>query len=288
MTDFFVEPVYKSAFEQLGLTSIDAFFAFQGDKNLAKANLAPHRSRIEFQIDTPATTLFLKRYDNPPMSAQFKNWISTKKRISFGFAEFETTSKLLSLGINTPKSVAWGQLRGCFFEKHSFIITEKVPQGESIERRLPDCFNSSVTLENLKLRRQFISRLAEFIKKFHETGFRHRDLYFSHIFLTADSQFYLIDLARAFRPAVFSERYRIKDLAELNYSAPTRYFSNADRLRFYNAYAGESKLKSRDKTLIRKIIRKTRQIARHDIKRRNNGTEGSNHNRAVRYVAGRG
>jgi tRNA A-37 threonylcarbamoyl transferase component Bud32 len=155
-----------------------------------------------------------------------------------------------------------------FLEKCSFIITEKVPQGESIERQLPAFFDGAATPENLKLRRQFIGRLAEFVKKFHETGYRHRDLYFSHIFLTADGQFYLIDLARTFRPAIFAERYRVKDLAELNYSATKQFFSNTDRLRFYIVYTGGLKLKSRDKTLIRKIIRKTRQIARHDIKKK--------------------
>jgi len=268
MTDFFIEPAYKTAFESAGLTSIEAIFAFQGDKNLSKANLAPHRSRIEFQIDKTETSLFLKRYDHPPVIAQLKNWISEKKPASLGFAEYEAMSKLLSLGINTPKVVAWGELRGRFFEKRSFIITEKVPQGESIERRLPDFFNYHATSENLKLRRQFIGRLAGFIRKFHNTGYRHRDLYFSHIFLSADGQFYLIDLARAFRPTVFADRYQVKDLAELNYSAPTRHFSNTDRIRFYIAYAGGQKLTSQDKTLIRKIIRKTGQIARHDIKKK--------------------
>jgi tRNA A-37 threonylcarbamoyl transferase component Bud32 len=268
MTVFFVEPAYIQAFEKVRLTSIEAVFAFQGDKNLSKANLAPHRSRIEFQVDTPTTTLFLKRYDNPPVTAQFKNWISAKKRVSFGFAEYETMSNLASLGINTPKVVAWGESQGVLFEKRSFIITEKVPQGESIERRLPDCFNNYTSPENLKVRRQFISRLAEFIKKFHDTGYRHRDLYFSHIFLTAGGQFYLIDLARAFRPAIFSQRYRVKDLAELNYSAPKKHFSNTDRLRFYMTYAGKDNLTAQDKTLIRRVIHKTMRIAGHDAKKK--------------------
>jgi tRNA A-37 threonylcarbamoyl transferase component Bud32 len=278
MTEFFVEPEYKAAFEKIGLTSINAVFAFEGDRNLAKANLAPHRSRIEFQIDTPATTLFLKRYNHSPIIAQLRNWISAKKLTSIGLAECEATSNLASLGINTPKVVAWGELQGLFLEKCSFIITEKVPQGESIERQLPAFFDGAATPENLKLRREFIGRLAEFVKKFHDTGYRHRDLYFSHIFLTANGQFYLIDLARAFRPTIFRERYQIKDLAELNYSASTRYFSNIDRLRFYLVYAGGQKLQSQDKTLIRKVIRKTRQIARHDIKRRVNDTENRNQN----------
>ncbi len=81
----------------------------------------------------------------------------------------------------------------------------------------------------MKLKRNFLERLAAFIKKFHETGYRHRDLYLAHIFYGDSGEFYLIDLARAFKPRLFEERYRVKDLAQLYYSAPKRYFTMCDR-----------------------------------------------------------
>ncbi|MFH1369833.1 MAG: lipopolysaccharide heptosyltransferase II [Planctomycetota bacterium] len=266
-TDFFVDPAYKNGLEKLGLKSIDAVFAFQTGKNLSKENLASYRNRIEFQVESPPTTLFMKRYNHPPILVQLKNRLSAKKRVSCGLAEFDAAHNLAKMGINTPRVVAWGQQCGMFFEKRSFVIMEKVPQGKSLERRLPEFFDGSATPENLKMRRQFIRDLAAFARKFHETGYRHRDLYFCHIFRTADGQFYLIDLARAFRPTIFDARYRVKDLAQLNYSAPARYFSTSDRMRFYIAYTGRPKLTPQDKTLVKKIIRKTGRIARHDSKR---------------------
>ncbi len=285
-TGFFVDPAYKTGLEKLGLSSIEAVFSFQAGNNLTKKNLAGYRSRIEFQIDSPATTLFMKRYNHPPILVQLKNRLSAKKRVSCGFAEFDAAKKLEKMGINTPRMVAWGQRLGRFFEKRSFAIMEKVPQGESLERRLPEYFDESATPENLKMRRWFIRNLAAFVKKFHDTGYCHRDLYFSHIFRTADVQFYLIDLARVFKPTMFDARYRVKDLAQLNYSAPTRYFSSTDRMRFYIEYTGRPaspktlgfaerraasrggpKLTSQDKTFIKKIIKKTGRIARHDSKR---------------------
>jgi hypothetical protein len=263
MMDFFIEPDYKTAFEQLGLTSVEAVFAFQGIKNLTKANLAPHRSRIEFQIESPATTLFLKRYDRPPVWTQLKNWLSAKKRISCAYAEFKASRDLQQLGINVPRMVAWGDSWGAIFEKRSFVIIEKVEQGISLEKRLPDFFNGPATQENLKMRRRFIKELAIFVRKFHETGFRHRDLYLCHIFRTGDGAFYLIDLARVFRPLLFSQRYRIKDLAQLHYSAPGKYFSKTDRLRFLHAYL-DSPI---DWKLTKLINDKALQMARHDMKR---------------------
>jgi hypothetical protein len=118
----------------------------------------------------------------------------------------------------------------------------------------------------LKRRRQFIAQLASFIKKFHETNYRHRDLYFSHIFQDNDGRFFLIDLARVFKPVVLCRRYQIKDIAQVYYSAPKRYFSNTDRLRFYLDYAGTSKLTDTDKVFIRRVINKVKRMERHNIK----------------------
>jgi len=267
MTEFFVEPAYKKGLEQLGLNSLEAIFKFQAGRNLAKDNLAQHRSRIEFQIGTPATTVFLKRYDRPPIPAQLRNWQSAKRRISCGLAEFYAAQNLAALGINAPKAVACGEHRGAFFEKRSFVIIEEIADGVSLERQLPVFFNGPATTENLVLRRRFIEQLALFIRNFHDTGFRHRDLYLCHIFRVSDGRFFLIDLARVFKPMLFGERFRVKDLAQLNYSAPARYFSRADRMRFYLAYMRRSNLTPKNKSFIGKIIRKTGRIAHHDAKR---------------------
>jgi len=264
--EFFVDPGYKAGLQKLGLTSIDAVFAFQAGRNLAKDNLAPHRSRVEFQIESPATTVFLKRYDRPPIPAQLKNWLSAKKRISCALAEVDAARNLSAMGINTPRMVAWGQQWDVFFEKRSFAVIEKIWDGESLERRLPGFFNGPATAENLILRRQFIRQLAAFIRKFHDTGYRHRDLYLCHIFRTLDDKFYLIDLARVFKPMLLGALYRIKDIAQLHYSAPAKCFSRTDRLRFLRAYLGRDKLDSRDRTLARRIHNKAKRMARHDAK----------------------
>ncbi len=152
------------------------------------------------------------------------------------------------------------------FEERSFIITEKIPDAESLERKLPDCFNGPATTENLKLRRNFIVQSAAFIRKFHETNYRHRDLYFSHIFYSDSGEFYLIDLARVFGPVVLLRRFQIKDIAQVYYSAPGKHFSKTDRMRFYMAYAGQKRLTRKDKTFIRKVINKAERMARHDIR----------------------
>jgi tRNA A-37 threonylcarbamoyl transferase component Bud32 len=177
------------------------------------------------------------------------------------------------LGINTPKVIAFGQQWNLLFERRSFFITANIPDAEAIERKLPDCFYEPQTNKNN--RKKFIEDAAEFIRKFHETGFRHRDLYFSHIFYDGAGQFFLIDLSRAFRPLFLDEYYRVKDIAQLSYSAPAKYFSNTDRLRFYCAYTGCRSLTKKDKRFITKVIKKVSRIARHDKK--HNRSASANH-----------
>jgi heptosyltransferase-2 len=272
---FFCDEDYKAGLGELGLTSIDAVFSFNEAQNLTKDNLPRHRSRLRLEINLPPATLFLKRYDCPPISVQLKNWLSANKRVSCGLFDIKPAIKLAVAGINTPKIISYGEQWGIFFEKRSFIVTEKIPNAESLERRLPDCFNAPATIENLKLRRNFIAQLAAFVKKFHETNYRHRDLYLSHIFYDDSGRFYLIDLARAFRPGLLAERFRVKDIAQLFYSAPARFFSKTDRLRFYLGYTGHSKLTGKDKAFICGVVNKAKRMARHDIK----------HGRAVPFIS---
>jgi heptose I phosphotransferase len=263
---FFVDADFEGILRNLGLTSIDSVFSYSAGKSLAKKNLATFRSRLQLETDSLGTALFLKRYNRPPALVQLMSWLSHRSRKSFGLAEFASANQLSAAGVNTPKTVAYGEQRGVFFEKRSFVITERIPNAESLERKLPAFFAAPATPEKLKLRRNFIARLAAFIRKFHQTNYRHRDLYFSHIFYDDSGTFYLIDLARAFKPLIWRERFRIKDIAQLYYSAPGAYFSGTDRLRFYLGYAQTDKVTGKDKSFIRKVVGKAQQMARRNAR----------------------
>jgi len=263
---FVVDSACRAGFEKLGLTCLDAVFSFSAGASLIKENLASHRSRLCFEMGSPPKTLFLKRYDAPPVVTQLRNWLSHRRRASLGVLEFEQANNLSAAGISTVKSVACGEQWGVLFEKRSFAVTEKIPDAESLERKLPRFITMPASHKNLKLRKDFIARLGQFVKKFHDAGFRHRDLYLAHIFYANSGRFYLIDLARVFKPALFAERFRVKDIAQVYYSAPERYFSKTDRLRFYLDYAGHNGLNRRDKIFIKKVISKAKRMAGHDMR----------------------
>jgi tRNA A-37 threonylcarbamoyl transferase component Bud32 len=263
---FFVDSSYVKAFEKLGLTSFDALFSFNTGKDPGGSSLPEYRSRIEFKTFDPERTLFLKRYNRPDVLTQIKNWFWHNCRKSTMSFDLDPVDELAPAGIKTPKTVSYGEQWGVFFEKRSFIITEELQNAESLEQKLPDCFRDRSKAGNLRQRRNFIERLGQFTKKFHATGYRHRDFYLAHIFYSDNGTFYLIDLQRAFKPQILAERFRIKDISQLYYSAPGSAFSRTDRLRFYKSYAGKKSLDRSDKAFIRKVVRKVKRIAMRETK----------------------
>ena len=264
--DFFSDADYACALCELGLTDIDKVFDFDRGQSLDKAGLAEHRSRMQFELAEPKTTVFLKRYDRAPVLTQIRNWLHHHRRTSTSSFDRWGAEQLAPAGINTPETIAYGEQWAGGFERRSFIMTRKISKAESLERKLPDFFYQERLGENLKRRCAFIECLADFVKRFHEAGFRHCDLYFSHIFCGDDGDLYLIDLQRVFKPWVLKKRFRIKDISQLYYSAPAKYFSRADRLRFYLRYADKKKIGAADKRFIRKVNTRARRMAAHDAK----------------------
>lgn len=263
---FFVDEQYAESFRKLGLTTIDAVFNFQGDKNLHKENMAKHRSRLKFELADTQKTLFLKRYNNVPKITQLKNWLSRNNKASTADYDRLPPQELKLAGIDAPKTIAYGSEWDGLFEKRSFMFMENVENGISLEEKLPEYFYDLNYPSRHKLRCEFINKLADFTRKFHDTGYRHRDYYLCHIFLVNENNFCLIDMHRSFKPGLSSKRYRLKDLTQLHYSSPGDLISQADRLRFYLRYRGKKKADDTDRKFLRKVKRKAWQVAMHDIK----------------------
>ena len=260
----FADEQIAETLRKAGLTSIDEVFKYSGGDELVKENIGKHRSRTMLEID--GQTYFLKRYTNTPKCKQITNWIDHGQKKSTADYDRGTVDLFEKANILTPKTVAYGCQWKNGFEKRSFILTEKIANAQSLERRLPGCFNGANTPGNYKIRCEFIEKLAKFAKRFHQTGMRHRDFYFAHLFLNTADELYLIDLQRVFTPKLLSARYRVKDIAQLHYSASGDVISCSDRIRFLKHYLGRDKLTFADKRFIHKVKSKAWHMADHDIK----------------------
>lgn len=262
---FDVEEGCKRSLMDAGVTSLESAFAVTGVRDLVKANIGSWRKRIELKSGD-GSTFFMKRYEKAPMLEQIRNWVCHGRVDSFGSFDVLPSAELAMAGILTPRVVAVGHKWGLFFEKRSVSITEKIHNGEALERRLPKCF-ADASAKGLREKRAFLHQLGEWAARFHASGWRHRDFYLSHMFLTDSGNLYLIDLQRAFKPEHFAERFRRKDIAQLYYSMSRRSFSRTDRMRIYMAYAGVRRLRRRDRRFISNVLVKVGKMAERDTRR---------------------
>jgi len=264
---FYIDSDYIAALRSAGIDSMDAVFAFDGGDDLGKANLARYRSRRRFVLPETGRTCYLKRYDRPPIGRQIRNWVDHLAHASTAASDWQPAAQLASAGIKTARIIAYGEeWNWMVVERRSFVIMEEIANARSLEDRLPQYFYDSAPLENVSQKREFIEKLADFARRFHDTGLRHRDFYLCHIFMTADEDLYLIDLQRTFRPMVMDKRLRVKDIAQLHYSAPGRIISSADRLRFYLRYVGQEGLTRADRCFLKCVRNRAWRMAEHDIK----------------------
>ena len=122
-----------------------------------------------------------------------------------------------------------------------------------------------------RFRHRLITDLAGIARRMHANGIHHQDFYLGHILISwpiaEPLQIWMIDLQRVHKRPNLSRRWRIKDLAQINYSAPWPLISLTDRWRFWRAYTGQEICPSHDRSWCRAIIRRYRKMERHDAKK---------------------
>ena len=260
---------YKALLERSDLGCLAEVFGYQQGQSLIKPGLGG-RERIRLVLrddDNKEAAVYLKRYGREPVWQFFKRCL-TRRRIAPPAAyDFAGNVKLPEIGITVPRPIAMGAGKGW---ARSFVMSEELPNAEALERLLPRGAQACGEYELLRNKPKLIMELAELVRRLHQGGYYHRDLYLSHIFLCKDKQgverLALIDLQRVFQPKVWAERWRIKDLAQLYYSA-RRYFTGNDQLRFLRLYLGQKSLDAGAKRLAARVVAKAVRIARHDAKR---------------------
>ncbi len=256
----FVQREWNEALARAGLQTADHFFSAVGEP-LSKPGLGK-RYRARLSID--GQQLYLKRYDGDTLTGLLTRWYEDGKQTTTAEREANVAIGLMEQGIGACIPAAYGHSRNFGTAQKSFIVTAAAP-GVSLETFVE---SKSQISWNEKLR--LIQAVALLARQFHENGWRHRDFYLCHIFIRKieeQIQLTLIDLARVFRPRWRRERWLIKDLAQLNYSAPQRVFSRTARLRFALEYFRCKKLNHMQKTLLREVLKKTESISRHDRNR---------------------
>ncbi len=263
--ELMIHPDYRKTLVDNGLCDLGALLETPGENRLDKRGLASWRQRLVLTLNTSngVQKYYLKRFTQPPLRQQFINLLAGFT--STAEVEFHWIRQLAGLGIATPQVVACGSRRNGFREVASLLLTAEL-HGESLEKWLPR--RAASLGRNMK--RSLSQSLAALVAKLHNAGLVHRDLYVSHIFITAkgenDNNLSLLDLQRVARPRWRRWRWIVKDLAALNYSTPFSAATNSDRVRWLKLYLAKRSESVNQKTLIRAVVRKTSRIARHSAK----------------------
>ncbi len=242
-----------------GIAGLDDLFAWTTGERMDKPGLESWRQRWRIRLGRAGElprTLYLKRFERPPLRRQWERWRTSGLAWSTAGNEWRNAQALAAAGVRAVEPVAFGQKMCGPWELHSCILLGEAP-GESLERWVPGHWLAPAEERDWSQRRKLVDALARFVAGLHAAGFVHRDLYLCHIFFddtvlpargdgpvrTPEQEwrvhdaFCLIDLQRVFRPRWRHCRWVIKDLAALNYSAPLDRIGRWERLRFLCRYA---------------------------------------------------
>jgi len=249
--------------QQQGLITFDKLMHLQGGR-VAK-NLLPERTTTRFVLTSgkhDEQAFYIKRHEPSPWKEYVKPWFRLTRPILGARYEWNAILEFHKAGISTMTPVAVGRLG-----PRSLLVTESLEGCQKLSDWLQSRNRENRrTLHNSATR--LIEAVARMTRAMHAAGLHHQDFYLNHLMVPTDDihrEVYVIDLGRARRRKQLSQRWLLKDLAQLNYSA--ELLSAGNRRRFLEVYLGRP-LRRCDNGLIRRIQRKTQKIARHSRKNR--------------------
>ena len=210
---------------------------------------------------------YLKRHFKTSKKDSLIEFLRYKKPVSNAWLEWRAIEILTAIGIPNVPAIAMGEkFKNKIFEKTSFIITDELQNGRSLEQIL----NEGISLSP-KDRIRLIERIGRLARKLHLSGLTHRDFYLGHIYvvgsLSGKYKLHLIDLQRVKFGAKIYNRWSVKDISALLFSSNAiGCISSADKMRFLFIYLGIKTLDRKSKYFIYNLLSKNDKIAKHTVK----------------------
>ena len=250
---------------KLNLDTLAGAMAYVG-KDVARAA----GMRMTYRVEAENEVWFLKVHKTIPLRSRFAlggQWV-----VSPGHREWDSANMMRRNGFDVPQPVAFGESTNFLScPRLSFVITREI-KGPTLDVFLAEGYPELDGLSAQDVRLQVIEDIAGMIKRFHVSGYFHKDLYCCHLIVAVHEheqekrwgQPHFIDLERVVRERNPHHRWLVKDLAALNFSAPPS-ISLVDRWRFLKNYLPSYSLSGR-KQWARAIIAKTIKIDNHTPK----------------------
>jgi len=177
---------------------------------------------------------FIKRHRGTTYGEVLKNLLSLRLPVVSARNEYRAIRKLQELGLHAPVIAAFGRRGFLPGNLESFLITEDVGPHASLEDY---CRHWQVQPPGFAEKRALLEEVADIGCRLHSNGVCHRDFYLCHFLRTgADAPLTVIDLHRALVKKLLDERWVIKDIAGLYFSAMDAGLTRNDLFRFMRSY----------------------------------------------------
>jgi len=169
--------------------------------------------------------------------------------------EWENLRYFTSLGIRTPRIVAYGQQAKYGMLKCGVLVTQEVSKAEDMLRLSQE---NSALFEDKQWLENVIVQIADYTRRLHHNGFVHWDLKWRNILVSTQSihepyvYFFDCPLGKR-RYAWLRKRGAIKDIACLDKIAK-KILSDKQRMLFFNHYGGTDRLDAKQKRKIKQIL----------------------------------
>jgi hypothetical protein len=217
----------------------------------------PQTLVLPFSNSGKEIDLFLKIFHPSRGGAAWKNWF----RRSRALQAWRQGMALSYAGFNVPRTVAAGEQRRFGELRRGFILSQKIA-GQGAPFFLRELLENGSERDRLRTKLAGLQQLAAMLRRFHDGGFVHGDLVATNIFIhrpTDDGMiFFLMDNDRTRRyPCWLPQSLWKRNLIQLN-RLPLPGITLQDRMRFFRAYLGRSKLTGAERRLARWFEQQTR------------------------------
>ena len=179
--------------------------------------------------------------------------------------EWDAIGRLRRSGFDVPEPIAMGEssvLMGT--PSYSFLITRAV-EGPTLLEFLSNSWPTQEGVSQIEMRNRVLRDVSGMIRRFHASGFYHKDLYCMHLIVTKDERWgrpYIIDLQRVEQRHPPRHRWLVKDMAALLHSMPPT-MTKQDRVRFLLRYLCKTKVDPEVRQWAKEIEAKRASMASH-------------------------
>ena len=262
--DVFFNVAHYSEMKYTMPQTFKEFFSIQSDENVTRK-----KGRTVVKTSFGGKTYYLKRHFGMKLKDALMEYWRHGRRMSNARLEWKAMQTADSLGIPNTPFRAFGEKFKGWREKNSFLLTEALPPGRTVE----DHFRAGIEL-TLSEKIRLAKRIAGIARKLHSAGYTHKDFYLGHFYVVGDLKgeykLHLLDLQRLCKGAKLLNRWSLKDMTALYFSAlpflENSLITRTDMLRLYLAYVKRGKLEEQDKKFLAKLFLKEKKIAAHTEK----------------------